>query len=86
MRKLSPGQGIVCALKADALSLMAWQVGMYSLMAALQFVLFKNVFGRLFAHDRPASMMLHTLSAFSIGWVPRCVNWHRRDCQAKLHN
>jgi hypothetical protein len=29
MKNLSPGQGVVAALKADALSLTAWQVGMY---------------------------------------------------------
>ncbi len=34
---LSPGKGLVAALKADALSLIAWQVGMYGLMALVQF-------------------------------------------------
>ena len=29
MRHLSPGQGDVAALKADTLSLVSWQVGMY---------------------------------------------------------
>lgn len=45
MRKLSPGQGIVAALKADTLSLAAWQIGMYCLMAVLQFIVFKHAFG-----------------------------------------
>ncbi len=45
MRKLSPGKGIIAALKADTLSLAAWQLGMYGAMAALQFVLFKRHFG-----------------------------------------
>jgi hypothetical protein len=45
MRKLSPGQGIVAAFKADALSLTAWQVGMYGFMAFAQFYLFRRVLG-----------------------------------------
>ncbi len=30
MKGLSPSRGLVAALKADALSLSAWQVGMYA--------------------------------------------------------
>ena len=37
MRGLSPGAGIVAALKADTLSLISWQVGMYGFMALAQF-------------------------------------------------
>ncbi len=44
MRQLSVRQGIVAALKADTLSLAAWQIGMYCLMAYLQFVVFENSF------------------------------------------
>ena len=39
MRGLSPGKGILAALKADTLSLVAWQVGMYGFMALAQFVI-----------------------------------------------
>ncbi|MFD0642242.1 MULTISPECIES: DUF4396 domain-containing protein [unclassified Bradyrhizobium] len=45
-RQLSPGEGIRHALKADALSLTAWQVGMYGFMAIAQFVLFRKLLGR----------------------------------------
>jgi hypothetical protein len=45
MRKLSAGQGIVAALKADTLSLAAWQIGMYCLMAVMQFIVFERLFG-----------------------------------------
>ena len=45
MRKLSASKGIVAALKADTLSLAAWQIGMYCLMAVLQFTVFKRAFG-----------------------------------------
>jgi hypothetical protein len=43
MRNLSPGKGIVAALKADALSLIAWQLGMYGWMAVVIFVLFGEI-------------------------------------------
>jgi hypothetical protein len=40
MRNLSPGQGLIAALKADTLSLTAWQIGMYGWMALATFVIF----------------------------------------------
>lgn len=45
MRKLSPGQGLIQALKADALSLTAWQAGMYGFMALAQFYFFRHLLG-----------------------------------------
>ncbi|WP_339781678.1 DUF4396 domain-containing protein [uncultured Thalassospira sp.] len=45
MRDLSFGQGIYQAIKADALSLIAWQVGMYGFMAIAHFIIFKNLLG-----------------------------------------
>lgn len=45
MRNLSPGEGIWQALKADALSLTAWQLGMYGFMAFAQFYLFRHLLG-----------------------------------------
>lgn len=44
MRKLSMGEGVVAALKADALSLSAWQIGMYGFMALARFYLFPVIF------------------------------------------
>ncbi len=38
MRDLSPGEGLKAALKADAASLTAWQVGMYGWMGFVTFV------------------------------------------------
>lgn len=46
MRGLSPGKGLVAALKADTLSLIAWQVGMYDLMALVQFGLYPRLGGQ----------------------------------------
>jgi Domain of unknown function (DUF4396) len=51
MRHLSLGQGVIAALKADSLSLTAWQIGMYGSMAVLQFVVFKHAFG----HQAPVN-------------------------------
>jgi hypothetical protein len=45
MRHLSPWAGLIAALKADALSLAAWQVGMYGAMAFFQFLVYPRAFG-----------------------------------------
>lgn len=42
MRDISPGQAIVAAIKADTLSIVAFQVGMYAFMALTYFVLFPS--------------------------------------------
>lgn len=45
MRRLSPRQGLLEAIKADTLSITAWQLGMYGLMALVQLVLAPAWFG-----------------------------------------
>lgn len=45
MRHLSPGKDIRQALKADSLSLTAWQLGMYGWMAIATFLLFGHEIG-----------------------------------------
>ncbi len=45
MRDLSFGQGVIAAIKADTLSLTAWQIGMYGFMAFAYFFLFRSVLG-----------------------------------------
>lgn len=45
MRGLPLGKGIVAAIKADTLSLSAWQFGMYGFMAIAHFVVFRAGFG-----------------------------------------
>ncbi|HEX4534765.1 MAG TPA: DUF4396 domain-containing protein [Rhizomicrobium sp.] len=42
MRGLRPREALIEALKADTLSLIAWQVGMYGLMAIAQFGIFRG--------------------------------------------
>jgi hypothetical protein len=45
MRDLSAAQGLAAAVKADTLSLSAWQIGMYGFMAFAQFHLFRGLLG-----------------------------------------
>ena len=45
MRGLSFRDGIIAALKADTLSLTAWQIGMYGFMAVAYFGLFQHSLG-----------------------------------------
>jgi hypothetical protein len=42
MRNLTARQGLLAALKADTLSLIAWQIGMYGWMALATFVIFSR--------------------------------------------
>ncbi len=45
MRGLGVRAGLVAALKADTLSIVAWQIGMYGLMAVWQLAVFPALFG-----------------------------------------
>jgi len=45
MRDLSPGKALVQAVKADAASITSWQIGMYGVMAWIQFGWFRSSFG-----------------------------------------
>lgn len=45
MRGLSLGQGLLAAVKADTISITAWQVGMYGFMAFAYFYVFRHQFG-----------------------------------------
>lgn len=42
MRHLSPAKGLLEAIKADSLSLIAWQVGMYGWMGIATFLIFRR--------------------------------------------
>lgn len=75
MRGLSLREGVVAALKADTLSLAAWQVGMYGGMALLQFGLLRHAYGRIAAVDTPEfwfAMQLAMLAGFATAYP---VNW-----------
>ncbi|MEP6682318.1 MAG: DUF4396 domain-containing protein [Parafilimonas sp.] len=71
MKKVSSKQALKAALKADALSLTSWQVGMYGGMAIATFHIFKhhlsaNTF--LFWFVMQFAMMLGFLTAYPVNW------------------
>ena len=71
MKSLSPGAGLVAALKADALSLTAWQVGMYGWMAVATFVLFGRELaksGPVFWFMMQVAMAAGFLTAYPVNW------------------
>ncbi len=75
MRDLSVGQGIWQAIKADTLSLTAWQVGMYGFMAFAYFYLFGNVLGVRIEADMVEfwfAMQIAMLCGFATAYP---VNW-----------
>lgn len=43
MRDVSPGQALIDAIKADTLSLLSWQIGMYGFMAIAHFWIFAQL-------------------------------------------
>ncbi|MBN9589839.1 MAG: hypothetical protein BGN85_13020 [Alphaproteobacteria bacterium 64-11] len=69
MRGLGPRDGIVAALKADTLSLVAWQAGMYGVMAIVQFGI-----GRTTADSVEFwfAMQVAMLAGFAVSYP---VNW-----------
>ncbi len=75
MRDLSPGQALVAALKADALSLTAWQVGMYGFMAFAQFYLLGDLLGHRAEVDTPefwfvmqVAMLAGLATSYPVNW------------------
>ena len=75
MRGLSFGQGIVAAIKADTLSLTAWQVGMYGFMAFAYFYLFRTLIGTPLRTDMvefwfmmQIAMICGFFSAYPVNW------------------
>ncbi len=75
MRHLSVRQGIVQAVKADTLSLTAWQVGMYGFMALAQFYLFGHLLGAKLEPTTPEFWFMMQI-AMLFGFVTSYpVNW-----------
>ena len=75
MRKLSPGEGLVQALKADTLSLISWQLGMYGFMAFAQFALFRSLLGTRLEVNSPEFwfvMQIAMICGFATSYP---VNW-----------
>jgi hypothetical protein len=72
MRKTSSGQALKDALKADAASLTAWQVGMYGWMAVATFVLFGHELkpsSIVFWFMMQLGMLAGFLTSYPINWL-----------------
>jgi hypothetical protein len=71
MKGLSPKAGLIAALKADALSLTAWQVGMYGWMAIVTFVIFGHELEKtdpLFWLMMQIAMLAGFLTSYPVNW------------------
>jgi hypothetical protein len=75
MRNLSLGRGIVAAVKADFLSITSWQVGMYGLMAAGQFLWFKPTYGGIAEVNTPEFWLLMQLAMLGGFATAYPTNW-----------
>jgi hypothetical protein len=76
MRQLSVRRGLAQALKADAASIAAWQLGMYGCMAELQFGWARSDYGAIARVDSPEfwffmqiAMLGGFVTAFPVNWV-----------------
>lgn len=75
MRDVSPGTALLQALKADALSLISWQVGMYGFMAFASFTLFRHLLGVPLEVDSAEfwfmmqlAMLCGFMTAYPVNW------------------
>jgi hypothetical protein len=75
MRGLSFGKGIIAAIKADTLSLTAWQIGMYGFMAIAYFAIFQAGFGTRLETDTvefwfmmQVAMICGFVTAYPVNW------------------
>ena len=75
MSDLTPREALVAAIKADAASITAWQVGMYGLMALGQFLWFRPAYGALAPATTPEFwflMQIAMLAGFATAYP---ANW-----------
>lgn len=75
MRKLGPRKGIVASLKADTLSLTAWQIGMYGFMAFGRFYLFEHLLGAAVETNTPEFWFIMQLAMIAGFITSYPVNW-----------
>ena len=71
MKKLSPDRGLIAALKADTLSLTAWQVGMYGWMAIATFLIFGHEIPKsspVFWFMMQIAMLVGFATAYPVNW------------------
>ncbi len=72
MKNLSPGKGLIAAVKADTLSLTAWQIGMYGWMAIALFLIFTpetlHKTDPVFWFMMQIAMIAGFLTAYPVNW------------------
>ena len=71
MKDLSPGQGVWAAIKADTLSLTAWQIGMYGWMAIVTFIIFGHEIEKttpVFWFMMQIAMLCGFCTAYPVNW------------------
>jgi hypothetical protein len=71
MKNLSPGQGLWAAIKADTLSLTAWQVGMYGWMAIATFLIFGHEIPKtspVFWFMMQIGMLAGFVTSYPVNW------------------
>lgn len=75
MRDIRVRDGITQAIKADVTSISAWQIGMYGMMALIQFGWFKHAFGATAPVNSPEfwfAMQIAMIAGFMTSYP---VNW-----------
>jgi len=81
MKDLSPGQGLWAAIKADTLSLTAWQVGMYGWMAIATFLIFGHEIDKtspVFWFMMQIAMLAGFLTAYPVNWMLVKIGWKEK--------
>lgn len=85
MRGLGMRDGIVAAVKADTASISAWQIGMYGLMAVIQFGWYRTIFGGIAAVNSPEfwfamqlSMLAGFCTSYPVNWLLIRVGWKEK--------
>ncbi|HEX7711383.1 MAG TPA: DUF4396 domain-containing protein [Sphingomonadaceae bacterium] len=85
MRGLSFGKGVLAAVKADFASITAWQVGMYGLMALIQFLWFKPAYGAVAPVASPEfwfamqlAMLAGFITAYPVNWWLIAQGWKEK--------
>jgi hypothetical protein len=71
MQHLNPGQGLWAAIKADTLTVTAWQVGMYGWMALVMFVLFGHGIPKtspVFWFMMQLAMLCGFVTSYPVNW------------------
>ncbi len=85
MRDISIGEGVVAALKADIASISAWQIGMYGMMALIQFVWFLPAYGEIAKVATPEfwfamqiAMLAGFVTSYPVNWLLIRAGWKER--------